>query len=274
MNGCIPESRVMKKYLELIKINVKTQLIWRTDAFFSMISVCAKMLFAYLLWGIIFEGKETVAGFSYSMMISYYVLNSFFSSMDMSGSISYEMDDKIRNGSFSKYMIIPVLPQAYFLCQTIGKALFYVVFTFTASFIWIFIFKFDFVITANALHVVSVFTLLLLGYLFMQQFHYYLGLLTFKFKNIFLFLMIKDNIFSLISGAVIPLVLLPQEVISVFKYLPFYYISYLPTMLLLGRNSEEVPQALITMLVWVILFALLNPSTYKYYRTKFEGAGI
>ena len=86
--------------------------------------------------------------------------------------------------------------------------------------------------------------------------------------------MIKDNIFSLISGAVIPLVLLPQEVISVFKYLPFYYISYLPTMLLLGRNTEEVPQALITMLVWVILFAILNPSTYKYYRTKFEGAGI
>jgi len=194
--------------------------------------------------------------------------------MDMSGSISYEMDDKIRNGSFSKYMIIPVLPQAYFLCQTIGKALFYVLFTFTASFIWIFIFKFDFFITGNAYNVFSALGILLLGYFFMQQFHYYLGLLTFKFKNIFLFLMIKDNIFSLISGAVIPLVLLPQEVISVFKYLPFYYISYLPTMLLLGRNSEEVPQALVTMLVWVILFAILNPSTYKYYRTKFEGAGI
>ncbi len=264
----------MKKYLELIKINLKTQLIWRTDAFFSIISVSARMLFAYLLWGIIFEGKDDIAGFSYNMMISYYVLNSFISSMEMSSQISYEMDDKIRNGSFSKYMVIPVKIQSYFLCQTIGKMLFYFIFTCIASFVWIFIFKLDFVFTKNIFTIVSAVSILLSGWYFMHQFHYFLGLLTFKFKNIFIFLMIKDNLFALISGSVIPLILLPDAFLSVFRFFPFYYISYLPAMLFLGRNTEEIPFAFIIMFVWILFFAFLNPATYTYYRTKFEGAGI
>ncbi len=264
----------MRKYIELIKIHLKTQLIWRMDALFGMMTVCVRILFAYLLWGIIFSDKETVAGFSYSMMISYYVLNSFFSSLEMSGNISYEMDEKIRNGSFSKYMVIPVIPQLYFMCQTIGKSLFSVVFTFTASFIWIFILTFDFALTSSLYNIASALLILFLGYFFMQQFHYYLGLLTFKFKNIFLFLMIKDNIFSLISGSVIPLVLLPDAVLQIFRFLPFYYITYVPTMLFLGRYTKDVSQAIIIMLLWILLLSVLNPVTYKYYRTKFEGAGI
>ena len=61
----------MRKYWEVSKIYMKSQLIWRADVFFNMVFTIGKILFAYLLWGIIFENQSTVGGFTFSGMLSY-----------------------------------------------------------------------------------------------------------------------------------------------------------------------------------------------------------
>ena len=118
----------MGKYLEVSKIYMKTQLVWRADVIFNMIFTIKKILFAYLIWGMIFRNKEMVGEFTFHSMLSYYIISSFLSQLEMSEGISSEIHERIRNGGFSKYMVIPVGPEKYFMAMELGIVLFYIIF--------------------------------------------------------------------------------------------------------------------------------------------------
>ena len=80
----------MKKYLEVAKVYLKVKLMWRADLIFGFISIVMKIIFASLLWGVIFRDKETVAGFMQNSMMAYYLLSAFFTQIDISEKISGE----------------------------------------------------------------------------------------------------------------------------------------------------------------------------------------
>ena len=105
----------MKKYLEIARAYMKAQLIWRADTFVDVILAVAKILFAWILWGILFEGKEQIAGLGFQAMISYYIISSYLFQLEKSAEISQQMTGMLRNGTFSKYMVIPVQTQANYL---------------------------------------------------------------------------------------------------------------------------------------------------------------
>ena len=86
--------------------------------------------------------------------------------------------------------------------------------------------------------------------------------------------MIIENISEFVTGTMIPLILLPEVLVTVMKVFPFYYTTYLPSMLLIGRNSNEAVQGLIIISLWVLFFFILNKIMYKRMRTLFDGVGI
>lgn len=264
----------MHKYLEISKIYFKTQLAWRVDVIFHMLFTISKIIFAYLLWGIIFANKTTIADFTFHQMMSYYIINSFLSQLELSEKISEELSTKIRNGGFSKYLVVPVNVEGYFAAMDIGILFFYLFFDFVAAIVWVFLFQIQFVITQNGFLLGCAILLFLLGSFFMMQLNYYLGLLTLKFQEISTFLMIKNNIISLISGSIIPLALFPDTVIQIMKLLPFYYVTYLPSMLLIGKSGEEAVKGIVIMILWCIFIQIVIVSTWRKYRKKYDGAGI
>ena len=264
----------MKKYREIAKVFLKSQLVWRADAVFNMLFTVAKIIFAYVLWGAIFDGEEVVAGFSFHSMLTYYIISSFLSQLEMSGSISFEISNRIRNGTFSKYMVIPVNIEKYFIAQEIGVVSFYAIFDLIAAILWVFLFRIQFAVTSNPMLIVCAVMMIILGLLFMVQLNYYLGLLTLKFEDIGTFLMIKNNLMALITGSIIPLALLPEKMISVMRLFPFYYVTYLPSMLLIGRCEAEVVKGIIILGTWCIVMEAINRRTYNGYRSKFDGVGI
>jgi ABC-2 type transport system permease protein len=70
------------------------------------------------------------------------------------------------------------------------------------------------------------------------------------------------------------LAILPSGIVKVMGVFPFYYISYLPAMLLLGRNGNEISVGLITLILWNTAFWILNSATYGKLRSKYDGVGI
>lgn len=262
------------KYWEISKTYMKTQLVWRADVIFNMIFTVSKILFAYLLWGIIFQSKEMVGGFTFHGMLSYYIVNSFLSQLDMSAGISNEIHDRIRNGTFSKYMVIPVGIQKYFLAMELGIVLFYLLFDLIAAVIWIFLFHIEFVFTSNPLALVCAMLMVISGMLFMVQLNYFLGLLTLKYQGIGTFLMIKNNLISLVTGSIVPLALFPEMVVRIMRILPFYYVSYLPSMLLTGMYQEEAMTGLFVIAGWCLMMQFLIHVTWNKYIRKYDGVGI
>ncbi len=264
----------MRKYIEIIKIVFKSQLAWRFDIATNVLFTIVKIVFAYLLWDNMFSNQEFIAGFTFHSMLSYYIINSFLSQLDMSDGVSGEISSKIREGTFSKYMVIPVNIQGYFIAQTVGASVFYLIFNFIAAMVWIFIFRIKFTFASNPLLILAAVAMVIMGILFMIQLNYFLGLLTLKFQDIFLFLMIKNNLLLFITGTMIPLILLPNIIVDIMRYLPFYYVTYLPSMLLIGRNGEEIRFGLICLPAWLLIFAIINKFTYHRLRIRYDGVGI
>ncbi|MFZ2538373.1 MAG: ABC-2 family transporter protein [Oscillospiraceae bacterium] len=264
----------MKKYLEIAKISFKTQITWRFDVIMNVLFTVSKILFAYILWGAIFGKNETVAGFTFPMMLSYYIISSFVSQIEMSDGVSHEIGDRIKGGTFSKYMVVPVNTQGYFIAQTFGSMAFYLIFNLLATIVWVFVFGIDFIVVNNIATVFTAVGMIVLGLLFMIQLNYFLGILAFKFQDIGLFLMIKGNIVAFITGTLVPLSFLPQGVVSAMRFFPFYYVTYLPSMLLIGKNENEAFIGIMILSIWLLFFTLLNKFAYSKLRVVYDGVGI
>ncbi len=264
----------MRKYAEIAKILFKVQIAWRFDVAISVLFTVSKILFAYILWGAIFGKNVTIAGFTFPMMLSYYITSSFLSQIEMSDGVSSEIGDRIRGGTFSKYMVVPVNTQGYFIAQSFGKMAFYLIFNLLVTVVWVFVFSIKFSVTSSIFVIIATIIMIILGFLFMIQLNYFLGILAFKFQDISIFLMIKGNIVAFITGTLVPLVLLPQGIVSIMRFFPFYYVTYLPSMLLIGKNESEALIGIIVLSAWLLLFTMLNRFAYNKLRVIYDGVGI
>lgn len=264
----------MRKYIEVAKILFKAQITYRFDVAMTVLFTVSRILFAYILWGAIFGQNETVAGFTFPMMLSYYIISSFLSQIEMSDGVSGEVSGRIRGGTFSKYMVIPVSIQGYFAAQTFGAMAFYMIFNLLAAVVWVFVFGIKFTVTGSAAVIAAAVVMVVLGLLFMIELNYFLGILAFKFLDIRIFLMVKGNIVAFVTGALVPLALLPQAVVSAMRLFPFYYVTYLPSMLLIGRNQNEALTGVAVLSAWLLLFTVLNRFAYNKLRVIYDGVGI
>jgi ABC-2 type transport system permease protein len=264
----------MKKYMEIVKILFKAQIAYRFDVAMTVLFTVSKILFAYILWGAVFGENKTVGGFTFPMMLSYYIISSFLSQIEMSDGVSREISDRIRGGTFSKYMVIPADTQKYFIAQTFGAMCFYLLFIFVSTAIWVFVFGVDLTITSSMTLILSAVVMIIIGLLFMIQLNYFLGILAFKFQDIGIFLMIKGNIVAFITGSLVPLALLPSSVVSIMRFFPFYYVTYLPSMLLIGKNESEAFIGIVVLAAWLLTFTILNKIAYNKLRVMYDGVGI
>lgn len=253
---------------------MKTQLVWRADVIINMIFTISKILFAYLLWGVIFRTKEKVGAFTFHGMLSYYIVSSFLSQLEMSDGISREIHDRIRNGTFSKYIVIPVGIERHFMAMELGVVLFYLAFDFMAAVVWIFVFRIQFVFAAEWWIIVCAVIMAVLGMVFMVQLNFLLGLLTLKYQGIGTFLMIKNNLVSLVTGSIVPLALFPEVVISIMRVLPFYYVTYLPAMLFTGMCRDEVFTGIVVIGCWCMVIQFMINVVWKKYFRNYDGVGI
>ncbi len=264
----------MYKYWEISKTYMKTQLVWRADVIFNMLFTVTKILFAYLLWGMVFKDMDMAGMFTFHSMVSYYITSSFLSQLEMSSGISNEIYWGIRSGTFSKYMVIPVSIEKYFLAMEFGVVLFYILFDFIAAIIWVFIFQIKFTFTNNPAVIICAVVITLLGLVFMVQLNYLLGIMGLKYQGIQTFLMVKDNLVMLVTGGIVPLALFPDIVVNILSFMPFYYVTYLPAMLFTGFCGEEAFSGIFIILFWCIALQIVINIFWKKNVKNFEGAGI
>lgn len=264
----------MKKYREITQVFVKAQLTWRFNIAMSVVLSVAKILFALIVWGAIYEGQGEVAGLTLSSMLTYYVVSSFFAQLESSGDTAWEVRNSIRQGTFSGRMVMPVSIGGYYTARAIGRILVQAIFVLLSSALWVVVFGIPLSFTSDPLMILAGIGMQILGLLFMMQLDLLLGLLTLKVQDIFTLLMIKGNLLAFATGAIIPLVLLPDGVLAVMRALPFYYITYLPSMLIIGENAGEILPGFLVLGGWLIVAAAAVPLLYTRLRRRYDGVGI
>lgn len=264
----------ISKYSETAKVLFKAQIVYRFSTIVSMVFTISRIVFAYILWSAIFDTKAEVAGFTLNAMLTYYIIASFMTQLDQSGGFSGKIADEIRTGTFSKYMVRPINVFASFTFEAIGVSAFLFSFNLIAAIVWIFLFRIEFVFSGDMVSILSAILILGMGLLFMMQLNYFIGILAFKFMDVWMFNMIKDNLLHFMTGALMPLSLLPAGLLMIMRFFPFYYVVYLPAVLFLGKNKDEILFAAITLVFWNLLFWMLNKYSYKKLRVIYDGVGI
>ena len=274
-NGSIPPGDIfVRKYIEIAKLSFKSQLTWRFDILFNMLYTIARILFAVVVWGVIFRENTLVGGFTYQAMLSYYVASSFFSQIEATHSSTDEIIRRIRGGAFSGLMVTPVNVEGRFLAMSVGGKLFHGIFLICTAIFCALLFRIPFAFASRPWIIVGAFVLEMLGLLFIMQLNFLIGVLAFKLENTWVLSMIKNNIIAFATGVIVPLALLPEVVREAFALLPFYYVTYLPSMLLIGLETERLYTGFAVLMIWCAALFFMNRWIYDTLRKKYEGVGI
>jgi ABC-2 type transport system permease protein len=264
----------MKKYLEVAKVSFNSMIAYRFDVFNSAVLSIVKILLAFIMWRVIFNGKTEIGGFTFSMMITYYIISTMLGRLDQSGGLVWQFSSEIREGQFTKYMIRPLNPMLYFLSVAYSKTVFIFGLNAAAAVLWAFLFRGNFLLPSDTGACILAVGIFLLGLNFLVLLNYLTSILSFRFLDVGGLHMVKDNIIQFLTGALIPLSLLPGWLQEVFRYFPFYYVYYLPTSLYLGTRYEEATAGLVVLIVWNLGLLGLNALVYRQSVKWYEGVGI
>ncbi|MDR1060809.1 MAG: ABC-2 family transporter protein [Clostridiales bacterium] len=264
----------MKKYFAVFKWSFKMQIVWRFDVAMTMLATVGRIVAAWILWRAVYGNRELVSGFTFQGMLSYYVVSSFLSSLDMSSQISEEISGLIRDGGFSKHMAVPMSPFAFFSFMVAGEAAFHLWFSCIAAVFCALAFSISIALASDAALMLAAAIMIPLGLLCMMSVHYLLAMLAFKFLSVSSFLFAAQSLTAFLTGALVPLALLPESVAAIMRLFPFCYVTYLPAMLLTGRSGGEALPGIAVLACWTAGLLALGGLAYGKLRVRYEGVGI
>jgi ABC-2 type transport system permease protein len=261
--------------MEVFRVSFKMRIVWRFDVAMTVLATVSRILAAWILWRAIFEGKDFVNGFTFEAMLSYYIVCSILSSVDFSNNISNEVSNLILDGKFSGHMVTPMNPMLFFSMMSGGESAFHLGFSLAAAALCAFAFGVDIVLAADIAAILLAAAMMAAGLAFMAFYQYFIGILAFKFLDINF---IKHTLWSMhgfITGALIPLSLLPAPVFSALRLLPFAHVVYTPAMLLTGQiDAGEGLIGFAVLAAWTAAMAGVAQSAYRRLRIKYDGVGI
>ena len=261
------------KYPAIGAISMRARTAYRFDVWLGASMPFIRVLLAYMLWKMLFIGKTLIGGFTLETMTAYYVLTAFLSRLDQTGGMVWEYAEDIKEGRFAKYLAKPVNPFGYFLSMAAARSLYVLGIAVISVVVLGFLLRNRFLLPIHPLQTLLAVVIAFLGLLFMAAINWLTAVLAFKFKDITGFHLIKGNIVEFLAGTLLPLALLPTGVQAVMRWMPFYYIHYIPASLLLGLKTDEAISGLLIMAGWTAGFLLLGEFSWRVLRQDDEGVG-
>lgn len=227
------------------------------------------------IWTALFEGKETINGFTLDQMIAYYGIAALihYCVMDFA---DWNFQMLIRTGKFITYLIRPMHHRVFAFSQKIGHR----ILGFTIEFIPVYLIFF-FVFKQRLLPVYPLWAVLsiLLSFGIMFLINYSIGLTAFwliKADGIRrMFLLLRD----IASGIFIPLVFFPEVIQKILMFLPFQYAIYVPVRVFLGSyeiagQAVSIPIIVGIQAVICLVMLLVSELIYKAGIKRFSGVGV
>ena len=231
----------------------------------------------YFLWRAIFDSSAQglIQGFTFLDM-QVHIIMSFVTGLLVSLGVEWKVASEIGGGSIAMSLAKPINYFLRLVFESLGN--FLLRFVTVAIPVWIFMplwHRFVYDAPFPALSSLLLFFLSLsLSISISFLINFILGLSAFFVTYIWGFLMCKDAVFKLLSGAMIPLVMFPDSIQKVMTYLPFASLNNIPVMIYMRKfNSSEIAFYLGVQLFWMIAFIVLAGVLWKMAIKRLSVAG-
>ena len=244
----------MKKYLGVARTKLYDIRAFSIDFYSRLAYYPIEMIIIYFLWSLIYSGMGTnvIGGFSFVELISYFVVQRICSRILSYADISSGIEGDVNSGGLCLYLCRPINYLGYLFSSNVPAILIggisgVPIFVFLAHFFelpfprdavsWS-LFAFSIGISSVIAFAISVL----------------IGLTAFWTKQVHSIRWIYHTIPDFISGAVIPISFYPQWLQSIFKFLPFQYIYYIPLSIFFGKiDFYELPELFIIQTLWAVV---------------------
>jgi len=266
-------------YAAVVRTAFADRVAWRADAFFGAFMALARIAFAFVLWSAIFDGRAEVGGLSLPVVTSYYLVAVFVYQIDQSGSSAEMLAAEIRAGRFGAYLARPVDPLAWFLAASAGRSAFQATIVAFAAALAALAFSLlgpgasSLLEPLDPAGILAALPVLISGLFSLGLIKFMTAILAFKFQDIGAFQIAQNCLVEFLSGALIPLALMPGAIRAALEMTPFPALASLPAELALGRGLESLPGTAMVLVGWNVALYAAARAMYASLSTRYEEFG-
>jgi ABC-2 type transport system permease protein len=182
----------------------------------------------------------------------------------------------IRTGRFTAFILRPIRHRQFAFAQKIGHRTLGFLFEFLpALLIFVLVFHMEIAPARGGYFLISV----ALSFIMVFTVNYSIGLAAFWLIRTDGLRSVVKLLTNVCSGALFPLLLLPDALQRVLFFLPFQFMAYVPSMVYtgsyrLGAFSMEVPQIVGVQAVYTVLALIFSELLYRSGVKRFTAVGI
>jgi ABC-2 type transport system permease protein len=211
-----------------------------------------------LLWYALFHigGAEKVGGYTYHEMLQYTLASILFSQI-RGGDHDFELQEMIRSGQLSNYLLRPVGVIDFVWLRGLAPKLFIAGLCLALGVVlspWV---------DLHPARMAGAMVMALMGNIIHYQLGAALATTAFLWEEAYSVLMVKNMIVGILSGEQIPLTLFPASMSWIWKSTPFYLYVFGPAQYALGRwTTEEFLRNLSVGVIWLAIGWILIRLTW------------
>jgi len=262
----------MTKYWTYLGVCFKAFFTYKAD---FALSICFNMVFFFIfffVWKSVYGANqsETIANFTLSNIITYYLITALIFRTDLSNSVY--LGRIIWNGDFTNDLVKPWNAFLADILATISDiAISLIIFI---PFLAVMILSaHQYIIFPSLMYFIYFAVTLLLAFLMNLWINYILHALTFYWGDQEPNIGLINFIIAFLAGGSFPLVFLPSA-LCWFKYLPFRFLFDVPANIFLQKLSlMQILSSWGQMLIWIVVFYSIFILLYKNGLKRYTGTG-
>jgi ABC-2 type transport system permease protein len=266
----------LSKYWKIFRVSLTERLVYRFDFLLATVLRFLPLVTTILLWQAVYQssGRDEIAGFRYRQMVAYLLLvhiSRMFSSMPgLAGGIARD----IREGALKKYLLQPIDLLAYLVAYRVAHKVAYILTSALPYGVLFFLCRGFFGPPPDWPVLLGYAAALLLGFVLGFYFEACLGMLGFWFLEVSSLLYVVNTINFFVSGQMFPLDLLGEPWAGALRSLPFQYLAYFPTMVVLGKvEGRDLAVGLLAETAWAVFFIVLARLLYNLGLRRYSAYG-
>lgn len=264
----------MKKYIKILQNRLAAGLEYRADMVGTLVLDLISLVSILILWTAIFSGQKQVGNFNFNESILYFSLNPLigaFTYVFISEDLGYE----IKRGALSNYLLKPFKLYIDAFCRAVASKINYFFVGFPVYFLIFILFATKLGHSGiGPITVLLFFVSIVFGFLLHFLIDLSLCWWAFWIGDIWAFKHLKRILFLAFGGISFPINIVSGRLRSIIELLPFKYMYYIPNTYLLGkREIYNLPIDILGIIIWSLIFILINNILWSSGVKKYEAYG-
>jgi len=254
--------RAVLSYLTIMSTSFKNGTVYRVEYMGSLMNLVIMVIMNVTVWFSLYHFGNIKGTEQFRMLITYIMLSVLMQILFVMDETFLEM--KIRDGNILHCLLKPIGLRVYLFFYNLGKFFFNLILLFLPALLFLAIF-FPFTppatITACMLFIVT----LVLAYLILYTLNFLVWIISFEHMVSWGLVTFKNACILVLSGAVVPVWIMPDDLQPIVRVLPFQYIYYFPISVYLGHVPvAELSMGISLQCMWIIIFFVCGLLLWKW----------